>query len=113
MEAFDHHAVLTGDLEGDGLNTLSQRPAALPPLDVFLAPHHGGRTANPRWLYDWAEPRLVVASQRSPAPGATDALAGLPMSVLRTWQRGAIHLRWTPAGVTVHGFRDLKAQRSD
>jgi len=65
-------------------------------------PHHGGKSANPSWLYSWARPRTVVVSQRPPAPGTTDALtplerAGTP--VLRTWQRGAIHFRWTPDGI--------------
>ena len=67
--------------------------------DALGAPHHGGKSANPSWLYSWARPRTVVVSQRPPAPGTTDALtplerAGTP--VLRTWQRGTIHFRWTP-----------------
>ena len=38
--------LLTGDLEGDGLTDLVAPPSA-GPLDAMLAPHHGGRTANP------------------------------------------------------------------
>ena len=73
-------------------------------------PHHGGKSANPAWLYYWARPRTVVVSQRPPPPGTTDALtplerAGTP--VLRTWQRGAIHFRWTPDGIITQGFLDF------
>ena len=76
---------------------------------------HGGRSANPSWLYSWARPRSVVVSQRPPALGTTDALiplerAGTP--VLRTWQRGAIHFRWTPDGIITQGFLDLNGCRS-
>jgi competence protein ComEC len=104
VEAYGRHVLLTGDLEADGLSRLVRRPA--PPLAGLLAPHHGGRTANPPWLYDWARPGSVIVSQRPPLPGTTDALAALPFPVLRTWERGAIRLTWTPGGVIPRGFRD-------
>lgn len=107
VEAAGRHVLLTGDLEAEGLVELMRRP--LPTLDAMLAPHHGGRTANPTWLYDRADPRLVVVSQRPPAPGTRDALATLPIPLLRTWERGAIRLRWTRDGVTASGFRDNQA----
>ena len=34
------------------------------PIDLMLAPHHGGKSANPSWLYSWARPRAVVVSQQ-------------------------------------------------
>ncbi len=58
------HLLLTGDLEQLGLDELVAHPPPQPPPDVFLAPHHGGKSANPEWLYQWAKPRLVVVSQR-------------------------------------------------
>ncbi len=75
--------------------------------DAFLAPHHGGRAANPPWLYEWAAPRLVLASQRRPIDHASDALApperrGVP--VRRTWREGAVRVRWEPGGLGVRGF---------
>ncbi len=84
-------------------------------VGALCVPHHGGKSANPSWLYSWARPRTVVVSQRPPAPGTTDALtplerAGTP--VLRTWQRGAIHFRWTPDGIIAQGFLDLNGCRS-
>jgi competence protein ComEC len=110
LEAAGRHVLLTGDLEGDGLFELRRQP--LPRADVFLAPHHGGRTANPPWLYDWANPRLVVVSQRPPTPGSNDALSPLAARriLLRTWQLGAIGLKWTGQGVLVRGFRDDRTQ---
>ena len=97
--------LLTGDLEGVGLLELVAKPA--PAVDAFLAPHHGGRASNPPWLYDWARPGLVVASQRRP-PGrdALDAVAGRGIPVLRTWERGAVRLRWTDGGLAAEGFLD-------
>ena len=32
--------------------------------------------------------------------------------MLRTWQRGAIHFRWTPDGIITQGFLDLNGCRS-
>jgi competence protein ComEC len=110
LESAGHHGLLTGDLEADGLVHLTRRPP--PTLEVMLAPHHGGRTANPKWLYDWARPALVVVSQRPPLPGTNDALAALAarhVPLLRTWQRGAIRLTWTKSGVVARGFRDHQA----
>ena len=103
------HLLLTGDLEQLGLDEMVERPPPEPPPDVFLAPHHGGKTANPDWLYRWAKPRLVVVSQRPVAAKAGDALAplerrGIPL--LRTWRQGAIRLRWTDDGITTRSFLD-------
>ncbi len=107
VESGGRHALLTGDLEGDGLANLVGRPGR--PFDVVLAPHHGGRTANPPWFYRWARPARVVVSQRPPTPGASDPLASLAarkISVLRTWERGAIRLSWSARGLSARGFQD-------
>jgi competence protein ComEC len=103
------HLLLTGDLEQLGLNELVDRAPPEPPPEIFLAPHHGGRTANPGWLYQWARPRLVVVSQRPVVAHAGDALApleqhGLPL--LRTWRHGAIRCTWTDDGIVTHAFLD-------
>jgi competence protein ComEC len=67
-----HSILLTGDLEGEGQNLTTGKPIA--PVDVMLAPHHGGKSANaPRGTRDkpeagvmatWARPKLLVSSQR-------------------------------------------------
>lgn len=52
--------LLTGDLEGAGLELLlEQQPQS---IDVLLSPHHGSLAANPVRLADWASPRAVIVS---------------------------------------------------
>ena len=87
----DHHLLLTGDVEQLGLVELLAHPRPEPPPDVMLAPHHGGRSANPASLYRWAVPRSVVVSQRAPRTGSADALTPLERQdtpVWRTWRDG-------------------------
>ena len=57
------HLLLTGDLDQLGLVELVAQTQP-EPIDLMLAPHHGGKTANPSWLYSWARPRAV---DRQPA----------------------------------------------
>jgi competence protein ComEC len=109
------HLLLTGDLEQLGLVELLATSGPDPPPDVLLAPHHGGRSANPESLYQWARPRSVVVSQRPPAPGSTDALVpierqGTPL--WRTWRDGAVRLRWTSQGIVLSGFLDEVISRA-
>ena len=109
------HLLLTGDLELSGLDELVAQPRPEPPPEVMLAPHHGGRAANPEWLYEWARPRLIVASQRPPTSAKSDALGpierlGIP--ILRTWRRGAIRLKWTADGIVAHAFLDENPKTS-
>ena len=118
VTACGRSVLLTGDLDGPGLTAVTDawtRSSYRWPLDVLLSPHHGGRTANPEWFYNKLNPALVVVSQRAPTPGTRDPLEpladrGLP--VLRTWQLGAIRLRWTAAGIKAQGFLDGTARES-
>jgi competence protein ComEC len=99
--------LLTGDLEQHGLAELVAKPSPMIPVDVMLSPHHGGKSANPEWLYDWAWPRLVVVSQRHVPSRTNDPLAWLERAgipVRRTWESGAIHLQWTNAGISARSF---------
>jgi len=82
--------LLTGDLEGAGMDEALKRP--IPPIDVLLAPHHGAVNSNARRepegrfspgpMAAWAKPRFVVSSQEP---------------------RETIHLRsaYDPGGATV------------
>ena len=102
-----HHMLLTGDLEGIGLARLIDRPRR-EPIDAMLAPHHGGGTANPAYLYDWAVPKAVIVSQRRPISGARDALepiAARGVRLLRTWEVGAIRARFGPDEFTLDSFK--------
>ncbi len=107
VQARGWHFLLTGDLEGPGLTELLDRRGR--PPEVLLSPHHGGRTANPPALFSWADDATVVVSQRRGSAGARDPLQpiearGVP--ILRTWQRGAIRLRWSAEGIAATGFLD-------
>ncbi len=74
LSSVGRHLLLTGDLDGAGLPELDALPSR--PIDVFLAPLHGGRSAYHKWLYDWARPARIVVSQRAPRTGSSDALSG-------------------------------------
>ena len=107
VESGGRRLLLTGDLERNGLTEVVALPSR--PIDAMLAPHHGGRTSNPAWLYAWARPDLVVVSQRPPATGSRDPLAPLAeghFPLRRTWQSGAIRLKWSPTGLLATGFLD-------
>ena len=106
----DRHILLTGDLDGPGLAAFTES-SPVESIDVMLSPHHGGRTANPAWLYDLISPKQVIVSQRPPLPGSRDALAILEskkVPLLRTWRRGALRISWTNAGILITGFLDEK-----
>ena len=86
--------LLTGDLDGAG--TMAFMAGPRPAFATMLAPHHGGRTANPDRLYAWAEPKRVVVSQKRPAATSRDPLAMLGsrgIVVDLTWKTGAVRLR--------------------
>lgn len=105
--------LLTGDLDGVGLVRIVERPRRR--VDAILAPHHGGRSANPDWFYRWADPGLVIVSQRRPAASARDALAPIVargVRVLRTWHEGSIRLRWADSGLIVGGFSGNRSPAS-
>ncbi len=108
-----HHLLLTGDLEQLGLIELLAQPSPQPPPDVLLSPHHGGRAANPDWLYEWARPRRVVVSQRRSGQGSSETLSlvermGIP--VFRTGRQGSIRMVWTGDGIIARGFLDARGQ---
>ena len=113
VEEHGHHLLLTGDLDQLGPVELTTGPPPAPAIDLMLAPHHGGKTANPAMLYSWAGPRTVMVSQRMPVPGTNDALTPLERSgipLLRTWQCGAVHFQWRSDRIVTEGFLDQRGQ---
>ncbi len=108
------HLLLTGDLDGQGLVTFTASRSE-ESVDVMLSPHHGGKTANPGWLYDHLAPKQVVVSQRAPVAGTRDALSILDVKKIplwRTWRHGALRLSWTKTGIKITGFLDKKKNGS-
>lgn len=60
IEIAGRRILLTGDLEGPGLDSLLRRPPL--PVDVLVAPHHGAANSHPKRLLDWCRPRYVIIS---------------------------------------------------
>jgi competence protein ComEC len=104
-----HHAghalLLTGDLEGTGL----ERVLGLPPprIDIFMAPHHGSKLVNKADLAAWARPKLVVSCEGPPRgrtrPAEPYTAAGALF--LGTWPHGAITIRSHASGLVVETFQ--------
>jgi competence protein ComEC len=97
--------LLTGDLEGPGLDRVLALPSI--PVDVLMAPHHGSRAANQPALAAWAQPRVVVSCQEPPRrPGlAEEPYTERGATFLPTWMHGAVTLRSRPEGLGVETFQ--------
>jgi competence protein ComEC len=85
--------LLTGDLEGAGLD----RVLALPPprVDVLMAPHHGSDRSNVPALAAATQPSFVISCQAVP-PGERQSVARYEKTGARylgTWPHGAITIR--------------------
>jgi competence protein ComEC len=99
-----HTILLTGDLEGAGLQRVLRLPR--PRLDIFMAPHHGSPLTNTADLADWARPRVVVACN-GPRHSLVDvAKRYTPRGAeyLSTWSEGAITVRSHASGMVVETF---------
>ena len=99
-----HVLLLTGDLEGPGLErVLGLRPG---PVDVLMAPHHGGRRSNTPDFAHWARPRVVVACQGPPLGlrPTPEPYSALGLRYLGTWPHGAITVRSHASGLVVETF---------
>ncbi|MFO0956044.1 MAG: ComEC/Rec2 family competence protein [Isosphaeraceae bacterium] len=112
VESLGRRLLLTGDIEGVGLDRLirSGEPGG---FDAVLSPHHGGRAANPPAFYRWADPGQVLVSQARPQPGSADVVAtsaGERTPIRKTWEQGAITLRWDADGIVAAGLLQARAR---
>jgi competence protein ComEC len=100
-----HALLLTGDLEGPGLERVLTLPRLR--LDLFMAPHHGSRAANKLELAAWARARFVVSCQEPPRrPGlALEPYSARGATYLATWEHGAVTVRSHASGLVVETFR--------
>ena len=89
--------LLTGDLERDGSTQLQQDP--IEPVDLLLAPHHGGKSANTAAFAQWTHPRHVVASCGSDITPALEKIYDRAETVHCTAASGAVRVHVTPDGV--------------
>ncbi len=84
LECGRHRILLTGDIEGQGLDELlAEMPIA---CAVLMAPHHGSRHSRPAAIVGWADPQVVIIS----------AGAGLPIrQVGPAYARDGASVLWT------------------
>lgn len=97
-----HTILLTGDVEGAGIDQLKSRPA--PKIDILMTPHHGS-TAPAEAIADWARPRLVVSSQgRTDVGKAAEVFGKRGVPYWATWPNGAITIRSHSTGLLAETF---------
>ncbi len=89
--------LLTGDLEKGGAAHLQQEP--LEPIDLLLAPHHGGKSANTTAFAQWTRPRHVVASCGADITPALAKIYDRAETIHCTATSGAVRVHVTPDGV--------------
>ena len=97
-----HSILLTGDVEGVGVEQLVARPPQK--TDVLLTPHHGS-VAPAEVIADWARPRLVVSSQGRTDLGKAEGVfkkRGVPY--WPTWPNGAVTIRSHSTGLVAETF---------
>jgi competence protein ComEC len=103
--------LLTGDLEGPGLEQVVRIPPSR--ADVLMAPHHGSRAGpsveehNRAELIHWTKPSVIVACQGRPRSTLRNddaySMSGIPW--LGTWPHGAITIRFRPGEFSVETYR--------
>lgn len=96
--------LLTGDLEGGGLEQVLGKPTSA--LDVLMAPHHGSHRIDAEGLVKWARPRVVIASMGIPrSPKAPPAVYGEDgRYFFSTNDSGAVTVRCHSSGLIVETF---------
>jgi competence protein ComEC len=95
-----HSVLLTGDLEGEGLQALLAQPARR--CEVLMAPHHGSRRIALGALVRWCGAKLVVSSQAAPPDDQAPTLA---VPRWETWREGAITIHSTASRLEVTAYR--------
>ena len=103
VEYAGRRVLITGDLEGEGVQTLVSHPPT--PIDVLMTPHHGSGAESVDALAKWCSPQLVIASQGRGDPGKAEAVyARLGIPYWATWSNGAISLHVHPTGISAETF---------
>ena len=107
----DHRVLLTGDLEGPGLNRVVNLPP--PQVDVLMAPHHGSRAGDQLELTNRTNlalrtrPAVIISCQGLPrsSPLRPDPYAAGGARYLGTWPHGAVTIRSKPGQLDVETFK--------
>ncbi|MBL9123545.1 MAG: MBL fold metallo-hydrolase, partial [Planctomycetaceae bacterium] len=110
VEYSGRRILLTGDLEGRGLNqVLAEEPLD---CDIVAAPHHGSPRSNPPGFAAWSTPEWVVISSGlgddSQEVRRAYELAGA--RVLNTAEAGAVTFTITPSAIESTAYRQPGVQ---
>jgi competence protein ComEC len=100
-----HTILLTGDLEGAGLERVLHSPKER--ADILMAPHHGSHRVDGGSLARWCRARLVVSCQ-GPPRGRARAPAMYARQGARFWsthEHGAVIVRSSPGALVAQTFR--------
>jgi competence protein ComEC len=87
-----YRVLLTGDLEGPGLQQLLARPSVQ--CDLVMAPHHGSFNSDPTEFMNWCQPKTIIISGESGRirERSVDIFRQQNRSVYRTDRHGAIRI---------------------
>jgi competence protein ComEC len=105
VEHQGHRILLTGDLEGKGLDWLTDHDKMH--IDVLMAPHHGSPSANHAKLAEWSTPKLAIACDgpRFNSSKAEAAYTQKRIPYWVTWPHGTVTLRSHRTGLIAETFR--------
>ncbi len=103
--------LLTGDVEGGGLEQLVNQP--LPRAEVLMAPHHGSRAGDSRekqnrdTLVRLTQPSVIIACQSriQGAPPSGDPYSGNGIRYLGTGSHGAVTVHFRADELSVETYR--------
>jgi competence protein ComEC len=99
----DMSVLLTGDLEGVGIDALLRR--GVPECDVVLWPHHGGESASVHRLFERTRCKAVVVSaSRAFTARYQDESSGVPYRLYHTGRDGAVTVELGQGEVEVRTF---------
>jgi competence protein ComEC len=99
----------TGDLEKEGLARLLASGARGP--DVFVLPHHGGKSSNPAELADSAQPLAALCSQHERSGDTLFHYRQAGAVGFRTDVDGTIAVRWRSGELVVESFATRRRLR--
>jgi competence protein ComEC len=93
----------TGDLAEEGLRAVMRMEH--PAIDLFVIPHHGGRSCNPPELAEWAAATVAVGSQHGKSGDSMGVYRDAGAITLRTDVDGALSMQWQGDELLLTTFR--------
>lgn len=96
-----HRILLTGDLQGTGLEEVIKSPIA--PVDLMMAPHHGSPGSLGESFLNWAAPGIMIAIQGENAPQVSPAIR-VNSNWFSTVESGALLVDMHQHSIVVEAF---------